>query len=127
MIHHVKTFFTSAVVLRVATVFILVAGLLAGLWFWVMPSGPTGATAIAKGVLVGGVYIGGLSQEQASQRLGDRIAALRLSYSMNGANAVIDPNEVYDGVSIVTYDIDQALREAYSVGRDKSRLRAILQ
>src|SRR5688572_2825590 len=108
MIHHVKTFFTSTVVLRVATVFILVAGLLTAMWFWVMPTGPTGAMAIAKGVLVGGIYVGGLTPEQAAQRIGDRIAALRLSYALNSAHAVIDPNEVNDGAAIATYDIDKA-------------------
>src|SRR5688500_8365144 len=104
MIHHVKTFFTSTVVLRVATVFILLAGVITALWFWVMPVGAAGATAISKGVYIGSVAVGGLSREEATKLLDERVKNLRLTYSLKQAHASIDPSDAMDHAAIAEYD-----------------------
>ncbi|HTJ82631.1 MAG TPA: VanW family protein [Polyangiaceae bacterium] len=82
--------------------------------------------AIAKGVRVNEVAVGGMTREQAASALAARVAAFRLTYAFAGTKTQIDPDSDR-ARPVASYDLDGALKGALDVGRDVNALRALAE
>ncbi|MFA6603827.1 MAG: VanW family protein [Patescibacteria group bacterium] len=111
---------------RYAALFALLL-VIAGVWILGLVAAPAD-DKIAPGVSINSVDVGGLTSIEAKQLLASKIAALRLNYGIRGqrfALLAVEPNRA-DRQPIASFGIDDAIIQAYAVGRETEPVQAAL-
>ncbi|MBN1584947.1 VanW family protein [Candidatus Uhrbacteria bacterium] len=90
----------------------------------------SGAAAgrISDGVTIGTVPVGGMTQTEATERLGSVLADYSLQFRANGLTADIKPLSAgRNGRAIAAADSEKAVREAFAVGRKPGKAKSAME
>ncbi len=83
--------------------------------------------AIAQGVKARTVDLGGKTAQEAAAALRERVTGFTLTFDLAGATTRIGPADGKGKRAVVSYDVNRAVKEAVSVGRDTNAIRALAE